>query len=69
MEKTIDFFIRKWNNGYVNFRLIKRRKYMLKKFIQYYKPYKKLFILDMMAALLFSICDLIYPIITRNIMN
>ena len=42
---------------------------MLKKFIQYYKPYKKLFILDMIAALLFSVCDLIYPIITRNIMN
>ena len=42
---------------------------MLKKFIRYYKPYKKIFILDMIAALLFSICDLIYPIITRNIMN
>ena len=42
---------------------------MLKKFIKYYKPYKKLFILDMIAALLFSVCDLIYPIITRNIMN
>ena len=42
---------------------------MLKKFIQYYKPYKKIFILDMIAALLFSVCDLIYPIITRNIMN
>ena len=42
---------------------------MLKRFIRYYKPYKKIFILDMIAALLFSICDLVYPIITRNIMN
>ena len=42
---------------------------MLKKFIKYYKPYKKLFFLDMLAALLFAVCDLVYPIITRNIMN
>ena len=42
---------------------------MIKKFIQYYKPYKKLFFLDMLAALLFALCDLVYPIITRNIMN
>ena len=42
---------------------------MIKKFMQYYKPYKRLFILDLLAALLFSVCDLIYPIITRNIMD
>ena len=42
---------------------------MIKKFIKYYKPYKKLFYLDMLAALLFAVCDLVYPIITRNIMN
>ncbi|MGL5314647.1 MAG: ABC transporter ATP-binding protein [Peptostreptococcaceae bacterium] len=42
---------------------------MIKKFIKYYKPYKKLFILDLLAALLFSMCDLVYPIITRNIMD
>ncbi|MGL6107657.1 ABC transporter ATP-binding protein [Romboutsia sp.] len=42
---------------------------MIKMFIQYYKPYKKLFILDILAAFLFSMCDLIYPIITSNIMD
>ena len=41
----------------------------MKAFLKYYKPYKKLFILDMLAALLFALCDLVYPIITRNIMN
>lgn len=42
---------------------------MLKRFIQYYKPHKKMFILDLCAAFLISICDLIYPIITRNMLN
>ncbi|MGL5244272.1 MAG: ABC transporter ATP-binding protein [Sarcina sp.] len=42
---------------------------MLKKFIKYYKPYKKLFILDILAALLVSACDLIYPMITRSMIN
>ncbi|MFI3210401.1 MAG: ABC transporter ATP-binding protein [Peptostreptococcaceae bacterium] len=42
---------------------------MLKEFIKYYKPYKRLFALDMLAAFLVAMCDLIYPMITRNIMN
>lgn len=42
---------------------------MLKEFIKYYKPYKKLFILDLLAAFLFALCDLVYPMITRNIMD
>ncbi|MDZ5130616.1 ABC transporter ATP-binding protein [Clostridium perfringens] len=42
---------------------------MLKRFIRYYKPYKKLFILDLLAAFLVSACDLFYPMITRNIIN
>ena len=42
---------------------------MLKSFIRYYKPYKKLFILDLLAAFLVSACDLFYPMITRNIIN
>ncbi|MBS5787640.1 MAG: ABC transporter ATP-binding protein [Clostridioides difficile] len=42
---------------------------MIKDFIKYYKPYKKLFILDLIAAFLFSLCDLVYPMITRNIMD
>ncbi|RDY23371.1 ABC transporter ATP-binding protein [Romboutsia maritimum] len=42
---------------------------MLKEFVKYYKPYKKLFILDLLAAFLFALCNLVYPMITRNIMD
>ncbi|MPQ43928.1 ABC transporter ATP-binding protein [Clostridium tarantellae] len=42
---------------------------MLKKFIKYYKPYKKLFIFDILAALFVAACDLIYPMITRSMIN
>lgn len=42
---------------------------MIKKFIKYYKPYKKLFILDLLAAFLVALCDLVYPMLTRSIMD
>ena len=42
---------------------------MLKRFIEYYKPYKKLFAEDMIASLLVSLTAMIYPIITRNMLN
>lgn len=42
---------------------------MLKKFIKYYKPHLGLFIADMTCSLLISLCDLIYPIITRNMVK
>lgn len=42
---------------------------MLKEFIKYYKPHKKLFGIDLFCAFLISICDLFYPMITRNIIN
>ncbi len=42
---------------------------MISRFIKYYNPYKKLFILDLIAAFLFALCDLVYPMITRNIMD
>ena len=41
---------------------------MFKKFISYYKPHKKMFFLDLLAAFLISICDLFYPILTRSIL-
>lgn len=37
--------------------------------MQYYTPHKKLFILDLICAFLLAICDLFYPMITRNIIN
>ncbi|QSX04752.1 ABC transporter ATP-binding protein [Sedimentibacter sp. zth1] len=42
---------------------------MIKKFISYYKPVKSIFIIDLICAFLVSICDLMYPTITRNIIN
>lgn len=42
---------------------------MVKRFIQYYKPHLKWFYLDLTAAFLVSVCDLVYPIITRKMMN
>lgn len=42
---------------------------MLKEFIKYYKPYKLLFISDMLASLLISLSAMVYPIITRNMLN
>jgi len=42
---------------------------MLKKFLHYYKPYKKLFCLDMLASLLISFIGLVYPIVTNTMLN
>ena len=42
---------------------------MIKKFIEYYKPHKNLFFLDMFFAFLISVFDLIFPIFTRNMIN
>lgn len=42
---------------------------MLKRFLSYYKPHKKIFILDMLASLTVSIIGILYPIITRSMIN
>lgn len=42
---------------------------MIKKFISYYKPYRKLFILDLLVATIATICSLIYPMMTRVLIN
>ncbi|MFU0824149.1 ABC transporter ATP-binding protein [Clostridium sp.] len=42
---------------------------MIKKFIGYYKPHMKLFILDMVCAFLAAAADLFYPMISRKIIN
>ncbi|MEA5094021.1 MAG: ABC transporter ATP-binding protein [Sedimentibacter saalensis] len=42
---------------------------MVKRFISYYKPVKKIFIIDMVCAFVMAVCDLFYPMITRNIIN
>lgn len=42
---------------------------MLKRFISYYKPHKKIFILDLIAALLLSVCSMVYPLITKEMLD
>lgn len=42
---------------------------MFRKFVSYYGPHKKMFILDMLASLLVSVIGLCYPIITKKMLN
>lgn len=42
---------------------------MLKRFISYYKPHKKLLTLDMVAAMLSSMIGMVYPIVTNKMLN
>ena len=42
---------------------------MLKRFISYYKPHKKMLALDMLASLLISIIGMVYPIVTNRMLN
>ena len=42
---------------------------MIKRFLSYYKPHKRLFILDMLASLIVALIGIIYPIVTRSMLN
>ena len=42
---------------------------MLKRFLAYYKPHKKIFTMDMCAALLVALIGIVYPIVTRTMLN
>jgi len=42
---------------------------MLKRFLSYYKPHRLIFTLDMLAALLMSLIAIVYPIVTRSMLN
>ena len=42
---------------------------LLKRFIAYYRPHKKLFAMDMGASLLVALIGVVYPIITRTMLN
>lgn len=42
---------------------------MIKKFLSYYKPHRKLFAIDMFCAFLMAVCGLVYPRIAQNIIN
>jgi ATP-binding cassette subfamily B protein len=42
---------------------------LIRKFLRYYIPHKKLFAADMFCAFLVAVCNMFYPMITRNIIN
>ena len=42
---------------------------MFKRFISYYKPHKKLLAMDMLASVSISIIGMVYPIVTRTMLN
>ena len=54
---------------YIKGTIRKRGSNMLKKFISYYKPHKKMLALDMLAALLISLTGMVYPIVTNKMLN
>ena len=42
---------------------------MLKRFLPYYKPHMRIFILDMLASLLVALLGIVYPVVTRTMLN
>jgi len=42
---------------------------MLKRFLSYYRPHKLIFSLDMIASLVVALIGILYPIITRTMLN
>ncbi len=42
---------------------------MLKRFVRYYRPHRLIFALDMLASLLVALVGIVYPIITREMLN
>jgi len=42
---------------------------MLKRFLAYYRPHMLIFTLDMLASLFVALIGLVYPIVTRNMLN
>ncbi len=43
--------------------------HMLKRFLSYYKPHKKMLVLDMLASLFIAIIGMVYPIVTNKMLN
>ncbi len=46
-----------------------KKKSLLKRFVAYYKPHRKLFAIDMICAFIISVFNLVYPFITKEIIN
>ena len=42
---------------------------MLKRFIAYYRPHRRIFALDMIAALFVALIGMVYPVVTNQMLN
>ena len=42
---------------------------MLKRFLSYYKPHRKMLALDMLASLMISVIGMVYPVVTNRMLN
>lgn len=42
---------------------------MIKRFFAYYKPHMRLFVIDMICALVVAACNLFFPFVTGNIIR
>lgn len=42
---------------------------MLKRFFSYYRPHVKIFVLDMLASLVVALVGIVYPMVTRTMLN
>ena len=47
----------------------KKKKGMLRRFASFYKPYRGLFVLDLICSFSVAVCNLFYPFIAQNIIN
>ncbi len=47
----------------------KENRHLFKKFVQYYKPHKLTFAIDMICSFFFSVVGLLYPMITEKILD
>ena len=42
---------------------------MIRRFFTYYRPHKKLFALDLICSFIVAVCNIFYPIITKNVLR
>ena len=53
--------------------MIEKKEYktseLLRRFVPYYRPYRKTMVLDLFCAALTTLCDLVLPLIVRYITN
>jgi len=42
---------------------------LIRDFAKFYRPHRKLFVIDMLCAFFVAACDLLYPLIAKNIIN